>query len=340
MVDLLGLAPRRFELTARIFQITLGVACTFFFLALTLSRVPIDAVGASLATASPIWIGAAILVYGADLSLRASRWRIILRPVAAVPYPTVAQALLVGYGLNAILPVRLGELFRAEFLKTSFGLDRLWGLTSIVIERLFDGMMVVACLAIGLLLGAATRQNAGILIDVLVTGVVVFGLILFIAVCFAGPLTSRALVRFPRLSTRTVMVQRGFEVLRSWRSVEVATITLMICLPDALALWLVVKAVGLGLGFADTLVLLGVVSLSTIVPSGPAFIGTLQFAYALAIEFAGAPPAVGVAAATLAQVCILLPTALAAVAVLVHRSGGALSSVLVKREPKMTPVGP
>jgi uncharacterized membrane protein YbhN (UPF0104 family) len=122
--------------------------------------------------------------------------------------------------------------------------------------------------------------------------------------------------------------------------VEVATITLMICLPDALALWLVVKAVGLGLGFADTLVLLGVVSLSTIVPSGPAFIGTLQFAYAIAIEFAGAPPAVGVAAATVAQMCILLPTALAAVAVLVHRSGGALSSVLVKREPKLTPVGP
>ena len=95
-----------------------------------------------------------------------------------------------------------------------------------------------------------------------------------------------------------------------------------------------------GTGFADTLVLLGVASLSTIVPSGPAFIGTLQFAYALAIEFAGAPPAVGVAAATLAQVCILLPTALAAVAVLVHRSGGALSRVLAKREPKLTPVSP
>ena len=236
--------------------------------------------------------------------------------------------------------VRLGELFRAEFLKTSFGLDRVWGLTSIVVERLFDGMVVVACLAIGLLLGAATRQNAGILIDVLLTGSAVFGLILFIALCLARPLMSRVFVRFPRLSAQTVMVQRGFEVLRTWRSAEVAALTLMIYLPDALALWLVVKAVGLGLGFADTLVLLGASSLSTIVPSGPAFIGTLQFAYALAIEFAGAPPAVGVAAATLAQVCILLPTALAAVAVLVHRSGGALSGVLAKREPKLTPVGP
>jgi len=234
----------------------------------------------------------------------------------------------VGYGLNAILPARLGELFRAEFLKTSFGLDRASALTSIVIERLFDGLMVVACLAIGLLLAAATRQNAAVLIDVLVTGSAIFGLMLVAALCLARPVMSRAFARLPRLSAQTVRMQRGFEVLRSWRSLGVAAVTLLLYLPDALSLSLVVKAVGLGLGFADTLVLLGVVSLSTIVPSGPAFIGTLQFAYALAIEFAGAPRAIGVAAATLAQLCILLPIALAAVGVLVHGSGSALLACL------------
>jgi glycosyltransferase 2 family protein len=308
----------------RIVQIIVGLACTFFFLALTFYHVPKDAVAASLANADPIWIGAAMLVYGADLALRVWRWKIILRPLAEVPYPAMARALLVGYGLNAILPARLGELFRAEFLKTSFGLDRVRALTSIVIERLFDGLMVVACLSIGLLLGAATRQNAGILIDVLATGSAIFGLMLIAALCLAGPLMSRAFARFPRLSAQTAMVQRGFEVLHSWRTLEVAALTLLLYLPDALSLWFVVKAVGLGLGVADTLVLLGVVSLSTIVPSGPAFIGTLQFAYALAIEFAGAPRAIGVAAATLAQLCILIPIALAAVAVLVHGSGSAL----------------
>jgi glycosyltransferase 2 family protein len=327
-------------LTARIVQITAGLGCTFFFLALALSHVPKDAVGPILAAADPIWIGAAMLVYAADLSLRAWRWQIILRPVAAIPYPEVARALLVGYGLNAILPLRLGELFRAEFLKTSVGLDRVWALTSIVVERLFDGLTVVACLAVGLLFGAATRQNAGILIDVLVIGSAIVGLILVLGLCLARLLTSRVLVRFPRLSAQVMMVQRGLEVLRTRRTAKVAALTLLIYLPDALALWFVVRAMGLGLGFADTLVLLGVASLSTIVPSGPAFIGTLQFAYALAIEFAGAPAAIGVAAATLVQVFILLPTALAAIAILIHRPVGVLSGVFVKREPKLTPVGP
>jgi hypothetical protein len=240
--------------------------------------------------------------------------------------------------LNAILPLRLGELFRAEFLRASAGLDRVLALTSIVVERLFDGLTIVACLAVGLLLGATTRQNAGIIIDVLVTGGAIVGLILVLGLCLAGPLVSRVLVRFPRLSAQALMVQRCFAVLRGRRTATVAAPTLIIYLQDALALWCLVKAVGLGLGFADTLVLLGVASLSTIVPSGPAFIGTLQFAYALAMEFAGAPPAIGVAAATIVQLCILLPTALVAVAILVHRSGGALFGVLAKREPKLTAV--
>jgi uncharacterized membrane protein YbhN (UPF0104 family) len=107
---------------------------------------------------------------------------------------------------------------------------------------------------------------------------------------------------------------------------------------DALSLWLVVKAVGLGLGPANLLVLLGAASLSTLLPSGPAFLGTLQFAYALAIEFAGGPRALGIAAATLAQLCLLLPTAVAAAVILLHGSGTALYAALARRGSKLVPI--
>ena len=100
-------------------------------------------------------------------------------------------------------------------------------------------------------------------------------------------------------------------------------------LPDQRpSLWFLVKAIGLALGFADMLVLVGLTNLSTLLPSGAAFLGTLQFAYAVAIEFAGGPRDVGIAAATLAQLCLLLPVALVATGVLVHGSGWLLSSLL------------
>jgi uncharacterized membrane protein YbhN (UPF0104 family) len=117
---------------------------------------------------------------------------------------------------------------------------------------------------------------------------------------------------------------------------QVTILTLVIYLPDALSLWCIVKAIGLGLGLADTLVLVGAASLSALLPSGPAFLGTLQFAYVLAIEFAGAQGAVGIAAATLAQFCLLLPVAIVATALLVHGSGSLLRGALIRRELKLT----
>jgi glycosyltransferase 2 family protein len=315
----------------RLIQLVIGLACTLFFLAIAFYRVQLGAVTAALAGADPFWVAAAMLVYALNLAVRAWRWQVILRPVAAIPYPFVARALLVGYGLNAVMPVRLGELFRAEFFKKTFGLSRVWGLTSIVIERLFDGITVVCCLGFGLLFAAAARPNAGLLINVLITGGVLFGVVLVAAFCLSGSVMSRIVGRFPALSGHVAMVQQGFEILRTWRTVEVIGITLVIYVPDALTLWFLVKAVGLTLGLSDTLVLLGAASLSTLVPSGPAFLGTLQFAYALAVEFAGGARALRVAAATLAQLCLLLPLAVIAAAIIVHGSGTALYAISAKR---------
>ena len=322
----------------RAIQITVGLGCALFFLALALHRVPLADVGSTLAGADPMWIGAAVVVYAINLSLRAWRWQIILQPGAAISYSTVARALVVGYGLNTIMPARLGELFRAEFVKVDVGLSRLWTLTSIVVERLFDGLTVVACLGVGLLLAAATRQSAGVLIDVVATGGILFGMILLAALCLAGPTVSKLSARFAKLSAPLMMVRQGFHILRTRRMVAVAALTLIIYLPDALSLWLIVKAAGLGLGFADTLVLVGAASLGTLLPSGPAFLGTLQFAYVLAIEFAGGARVVGIAAATLAQLCLLLPVAVVAAGILLYGSGGALYAALARRGSKLVPV--
>jgi len=313
----------------RTIQIVVGLACTLFFLALALYRVPLEAVGVAIASANPIWIGAAMSAYAVNLSLRAWRWQIILRPVASISYSSVGKALVVGYGLNAIMPARLGELFRAEIVKKDLGLSRASTLSSIVVERLFDGLTVIGCLGLGLLL--ATRQDMAALVNVLVIASALFGVILLAALCLAGPGTCLSFVRSPRLSAQLMMVRQALHILRTRRIVAVALLTLFIYLPDTLSLWLIVKAIGLQLGFADTLVLLGAASLSTLLPSGPAFLGPLQFAYALVIEFAGAPRAVGIAAATLDQLCILLPMALIAAGVLVHGARGVLCAALATR---------
>jgi len=150
--------------------------------------------------ANPLWAAAAMLIYAVNLALRAWRWQVILRPVAAIPYPIVTRALLVGYGLNAVMPARLGELFVLNSSRKLLDCRGCGGLTSIVIERLFDGITVICCLGAGLLFAAAAKPNTGLLVNVLVTGSVLFGAVLLAAFYISSSMMSRIVGRFPGLS--------------------------------------------------------------------------------------------------------------------------------------------
>jgi len=51
--------------------------------------------------------------------------------------------------------------------------------------------------------------------------------------------------------------------------------------------------------------IVGIVSLSTMLPSAPGFVGTYQYAYAFAVSLFSYEPAKGVAAATATQIFLL-----------------------------------
>ena len=321
----------RKTLKSRPLHIAVGLLCAVLFLALSLHRASFESIGSALAHANPVWLTAAIIMYAMNLLLRAFRWQMILRPAAEVPYSAVARVLVAGYGMNAIMPARLGELFRADFLKNSIGLSRSAGIATIIIERLFDGFAVVGCLGVGLLLASWTRHPSPLLIELLIAGGLLFGTVLAAVLWFGRSPLPIAAVRYPKMAEKFGAMQRGFAILRTSQIMTIAILTVLVYVPDALTLWLIVKALGLGLGLSDTLVLVGVASLSTLLPSAPAFLGTLQFAYALGIEFAGGQAALGIAAATLVQLAIYLPVSLVAGGILAHGSGAALYAAFMDR---------
>jgi hypothetical protein len=116
------------------------------------------------------------------------------------------------------------------------------------IERLFDGVTVIVCPR------AATRQNEGLTLNVLLTGGALFGAnITGCVLSFGGSVTSRLLGRFRGLSAHMAMAQRGFETLRTWRMMEIGAITLVLIHAGRALVVVFVKSVGLTLGIPDLL---------------------------------------------------------------------------------------
>ncbi len=94
------------------------------------------------------WMTLAIISAVTIFLWQAVRWRLVLRPVTAVGFWETARALYVGMFANEVLPLRAGEVIRCYLLARRPDLPLSVALTSLLIERVFDGIWLVAALLV------------------------------------------------------------------------------------------------------------------------------------------------------------------------------------------------
>ncbi len=93
---------------------------------------------ANLAIADPLRIALGMLGGLVLTAAQAVRWRAILRGIHPVRYWTVYQSKLVGYAANSILPGRLGDLIRVEFVSAITKVPRSKILATGITDLWFD----------------------------------------------------------------------------------------------------------------------------------------------------------------------------------------------------------
>ena len=107
----------------------------------------LGAIAAEVAAADPWWLLGAVFVATAGYLLRAMRWRVLLSPLRPqIPLRPRFAATTIGFMVNNLLPARAGEFARAWSLARMEKLRTSACLASLAVERLFDGITVVALL--------------------------------------------------------------------------------------------------------------------------------------------------------------------------------------------------
>ncbi len=92
-----------------------------------------------------------ILLTFLQFIVRAWRWRILLEPIKDTSFLNRLSTTLIGFGANAILPARLGEFIRANYLGHVEKISGSAAFGTLVVERLFDGFTLLLILLIGLI---------------------------------------------------------------------------------------------------------------------------------------------------------------------------------------------
>lgn len=288
----------------------IGLGISLVFLVVTLSRVDIQLLGRAWQGIVPAIVLVAILLSVAEVGVRAERWRILLRPLAAPTYPTAYGLLAIGHLGNAALPARLGDLARAVVGGATLRTSRAAVLGTIAVERIADTGLLVAAGAIGIIAGYGAALEGALI--VLVLGGVAAGLA---TLSVAQLLQRTSLGRTPfglRVREYGSLAAGGASALKEPRQVarvlalSLASFVLAIGILQA-STW----SLSLTLTVWQAGIVIAAVTLSTAIPAGPASIGTYEFVGMTVLSTMGFTPeeslmAVGLlhGIATLTPACI------------------------------------
>lgn len=126
----------------------LGIVVTVGAIAFTLRGISLREVGSALAHADPLWLlGVAVPANVLSLWVRGLRWKHLASHLARITAPSAYRATAIGYLVNNLLPLRIGEIVRAWVLarESGGGTTALFG--TVLLERVIDAVVLLAIAA-------------------------------------------------------------------------------------------------------------------------------------------------------------------------------------------------
>ena len=125
-------------------QFWLGVLISVVFLYLALRGLQIGDMWEALKGAVYWWLIPGVLVYFLGVWIRAWRWHYLLRPIKSISTRKMFPIVAIGYMGNNIYPARAGEVLRAVVLKRRYDVAISASLATIIVERVYDGVVMLA----------------------------------------------------------------------------------------------------------------------------------------------------------------------------------------------------
>lgn len=266
--------------------------------------------------------------------LKAIRWSVLLSPTHTVTSSSLVPAMMAGAAGNNLLPAHFGELVRVYFAGNKFGIPKSTVLATLVVERLFDIVSVLALLAVAFVTGDFATE-------LYLAGAFLFFLAFIISLC--GILLtyySEQWIRFIQhdlsfLSpgVRQILAVQMQNLNVGLTALRTKNLYLTVLLNSLLQWSLMVGCIYCSLLAFDingspqvAIVILGLTVAGLSLPTSPGFFGTIEYCFVLGLATAGIEPSVAVSAAIYYHVPAWIIVTLTGV-VLIRRNNYSLSQI-------------
>jgi len=270
-----------------------GLVISVLFLWLALRGLNWDEFWQAVKSANYWWTLPGIAVYFIGVWVRAWRWHYLLGPVKKIPTRVMFPITCIGYAGNNIFPARAGEVLRAVVLKRKTGVPISASLATIIVERIFDGVVMLAFVFVNLPeLAKLASSDSGFVgniqdLALIGTGIFLGALLIFLLAAMFPQVTARIGQWFidrvlpARIREKTSGIMHkfmdGLASLRSpWNVLMVFFTSVIIWLLETVKYWFVMHAFTFTVSFFALMLLNGIANLATTLPSAPGYIGTWE----------------------------------------------------------------
>jgi uncharacterized protein (TIRG00374 family) len=288
----------------RTVQVLAGLAISAGAFWLTLRGKDLGAIWAEMQNADYRYLAPYVAILLGIHLVRTVRWGILLEPVARVTFARLNAVAAVGFMALVILPFRLGEFARPYLVAERPKLRVSAALSSVVVERVVDGIFTGLLLVIALLAvpddspGVAVLRAGGLMVAGAFGGALAFLIVAYRNRGLAVRVSARLVGPFsPRLAERVAGMMdafiHGLRLVPSRRKLAAFfALTVLYWGLNALGIAVFARGFGFELTLVQACALLGLLVVGVMIPAGPGMVGTFQGAILIGLGLFATPEAV------------------------------------------------
>ncbi len=250
-----------------------GVIVSAVFLYISFSNFDFKTIVEVLRRVKSFPLISGILIFVVSYLLRAPRWQMMFRGRNSLSFKTAMAGVFIGQFGNNVLPWRLGDLWRAVIAKKMDGVSVIAAGTSLLMEKIYDGLSVFL-LSIAALLSFSLKKDVRNSIITFGMGVVGVLALLWIFYFFVEAKT--------RGSEGDSVVKKVVEGLSSFKRpglfLKILFFSVVIWTVEAFSFMLFFNSMGIDLKLLEIFIIVFILNFAMIIPAAPANVGTFEYA--------------------------------------------------------------
>ncbi len=293
-----------------------GVAISVFLIWNLVNNYNFSQLLLSLKNVSLVALIIPTLFYLCSFIIRTFRWRLMIPELESVRFYTILESIVLGFAANNVLPMRLGEVVRASRISKETGISMETSLSSVIIEKVLDGVVIVTFLVISIYILSLTYPNLTYLVLIARMGVILFACLvlgIILTLTFKPQLQKTS---YPFIAK----ILNSLTFFQSKNFIKIVIYSFIIWVLESLVFVFLLSYLGFENYNVIGFLLMGVVNLSILIPSSPGYLGVFETSIITALKTLGVQGDIVLTYAVLVHGIQYLPITLIAASMIIYKS--------------------